>query len=315
MRKQRQQDPTGQKGNRLKGRRGLRRRLKKAEREVKTLFKTIPRTRRQITKLQNRSAVIPVYDYQITPEELEILNRRVAGVLDAELLQTSTDRLPPNWWWASVVELPYRQGTAEEIVNFNQLLTAEIIEIRRQRGIPTQRLEIASVLLSAEYQTAARTVYAANFEVIKTLSDRTADQVNQMINLGIQAGNTPTKIAEMISERFDVARSSADRIANTEVNKAYNDARLNAVDVAAKQTGLRAGVIHLSALMPTTRETHGDRHGNAYTTAQQRQWWNSNANRINCHCSTTTVLIDNKGRVIDTELQQEIKAERSFFDD
>lgn len=315
MRKQRQQDPTGQKGNRLKGRRGLRRRLKKAEREVKTLFKTIPRTRRQITKLQNRSAVIPVYDYQITPEELEILNRRVAGVLDAELLQTSTDRLPPNWWWASVVELPYRQGTAEEIVNFNQLLTAEIIEIRRQRGIPTQRLEIGSVLLSAEYQTAARTVYAANFEVIKTLSDRTADQVNQMINLGIQAGNTPTKIAEMISERFGVARSSADRIANTEVNKAYNDARLNAVDVAAKQTGLRAGVIHLSALMPTTRETHGDRHGNAYTTAQQRQWWNSNANRINCHCSTTTVLIDNRGRVIDTELQQEIKAERSFFDD
>ena len=160
-----------------------------------------------------------------------------------------------------------------------------------------------------------RTVYASNFEVIKTLSDRTADQVNQMINLGIQAGNTPTQISEMITQRFDVARSSADRIANTEVNKAYNDARLNAVDVAAEQTGLRAGVIHLSALLPTTRQTHGDRHGNAYTTAQQRQWWNSDANRINCHCSTTTVLIDRQGRVIDTELQQEIKAERTFFGD
>ena len=314
MGKKTKQDPTGQAGDRRTGRAGLRRRLTAAERQVKRIFSAIPRTRKQKAVLQNRAAVIPVYDYQITATELAILNERVAGAINAELLQTNTGRMPPNWWWQDVIEKPYRTGTAEEIVAFNRLITTELVEIRRNKGIPLNRIEIGDVLLSAQYQGALNTVYVENFGSVKSLADRTADQVNTMIGLGIQAGKTPTEISAMITDRFDVAKSGADRTANTEVNKAYNDAKMNANDVAADMTGLRAGVIHISALLPTTRTTHGDRHGNAYTTDQQRQWWNTSPNRINCHCSTISVLIDRDGTVFDTELQQEIKAERTFFD-
>lgn len=313
MGKKTKQDPTGQATNRRTAGVRLRNRVTRAQRQVQTLIRGIPRTRRTVTPLVN-AKVIPVYDYQITPDELAQLNLSIGRVMDAQLLETQFDRMPPNWWWQNVIETPYRQGTAEEIVQFNRLLTAEVIRIRRAAGVTIQRLEIGSVLLSAEYQTALQSVYVQNFGDIKTLSKRTADQVVQRLNAGISAGKTPTDIAKDIRERFDVSRSSATRIANTEVNKAYNDAKLNATDVAAKATGLRAGVIHLSALLPTTRATHGDRHGNAYTTVQQKQWWNSDANRINCHCSTQSVLIDRKGKVIDVELQQEIKAERQFFD-
>lgn len=305
-------DPTGQAVNRRKGTRRLSNRLTLAERKIKRLFRDIPRTRRQQTVLTN--ATIPVYDYQITADELEALQRRIRAVLDDQMLETEFNRKPPNWWWQEVIELPYRQGTSEEVVEFNRLVTAELVRVRAARGLTTQRLEIGQVLQSSEYLRALDNVFVENFSVIKTLSDRTADQVIQRLNAGIGAGNTPTEIAEEITERFDVARSSAERISNTEINKAYNNARLNATEVAAKETGLRAGVLHLSALLPTTRSGHAARHGNAYTVAQQRQWWDSGVNRIRCHCSTRSVLIDRQGKVVDVELQFFLQAEREFFD-
>jgi hypothetical protein len=306
-------DPTGQAVNRRNATRRLQNRLTAAQREVLQLFRAVPRKRRRESVLPNAKTV-PVYDYQITAGELEELERRIRAAIDDELLETQFNRMPPNWWWQDVIEPPYRQGTAEEIVAFNLLVTVALIRTRAARGLVTQRLEIGQALQSSEYLEALDTVYVQNFADIRTLSDRTADQVIQQINAGINGKKTPTEIASDIVERFDVSRSSAERTANTEVNKAYNDARLNATDVAAKQTGLRAGVLHLSALLPTTRDGHAARHGNAYTVAQQRQWWDSGTNRINCHCSTRSVLIDPRGNVVDVELQEEIRAEREFFD-
>lgn len=312
MARKSKQDPTGQARRRDTAARLLQGRLTQAERQVKALFRAVPRTRRTQAPLTN--AVIPVYDYQITPAELEELERRIRAIVAIELLDTELDRMDPNWWWKPQVGVPYRQGTAEEIVEFNQLVTRELVRTRTARGLTTQRLDIGSVLRSPEYIAARDRMFVRNFNSIKTLSDRTSSQVIQQINAGLNAKNTPTEIRDAITERFDVSRSAATRIANTEVNQAYNDARLDATDIAAGQTGLRAGVIHLSALLPTTREEHGDRHGDAFTTAQQRKWWDSNANRINCHCSTQAVLIDAKGKVIDIELQEEVQAEREFFD-
>jgi hypothetical protein len=313
MTKKTKQDPTGQAANRKKATSRLQTRLSFAERRVKQLFRIIPRTRRREAVLPN-AKIIPVYDYQITAAELEELERRIGAILDDELLETQFNRMPPNWWWQSVIEGPYRQGTAEEIVEFNQMITAEIIRIRTERGIPTQRLEIGQVLQSSEYLAALDRIHVADFNKIKSLDEVTASQVVGAINRGIGAGNSPTDIVKTITERFDVSRSRAEGIAHTSINEAYNNARLDATNVAAAQTGLRAGVIHLSALLPTTRAEHGDRHGNAYTTAQQRQWWDSGTNRIRCHCSTRSALIDQAGNVIDVELQQEIQAEREFFD-
>jgi SPP1 gp7 family putative phage head morphogenesis protein len=311
--KKTKQDPTGQATNRRKAVVRLKNRLTLAERRVKKLFRDVPRTRRQETVLVNR--VIPVYDYQITADELEALERNIRNIIDDELVETQFNRMPPNWWWQGTVEPSFRQGTAEEIVQFNRLVTAELVRVRTARGLTTQRLEIGQVLQSSEYLQALDNIYVQDFNNIQGLSDTTSSQVIQRINAGIDAGNTPTEIGREISERFDVSRSSATRIANTEINQAYNDARINATDIAAEQTGLRAAVLHLSALIPTTRESHAARHGNAYTTAQQLKWWNTSPNRISCHCSTRSVLIDRQGNVVDVELQEEIQAEREFFDD
>ena len=313
MGKKTKTEPTGQANNRRRATRLLQNRLTLAQREVMRLFRAVPRKRRQEAVLPN-AKVVPVYDYQITASELEELELRIHAVVDDKLLETQFNRMPPNWWWQSVIESPYRQGTAEEIAEFNRLVTAELVRVRAARGLVTQRLEISQVLQTSEYLETLDNVYVTNFSKVKTLSDRTADQVMQQINAGISGKKTPTEIANGITERFDVSRVSAKRLADTEVNKAYNDAKLDAVDIAAKQTNLRAGVIHLSALIPTTRAEHAARHGDAFTVAQQRQWWDSGVNRINCKCSTRSVLIDSRGKVIDVELQEEVQAEREFFD-
>lgn len=306
-------DPTGQATNRRKGRTAIRARLTSAQRDVTALVRGLRYTVRREGVVVN--ATINAYDYQITPAELEQLTARVRDVIGGELLETNFGRMPPNWWWQSYAEAPYRKGTAEEVVAFNRLITEELRRIRKPLTLELQALELPNVLADPAYNEALRSVYVRDFQGMKALSDRTGDAVAQRIDAGIRAGKSPGDIAKDIAERFDVSRADAERTAFTAVNAAYNDSRMDANDLAAKRTGLRAGVLHLSALMLTTRDSHGGRHGNAYTTAQQREWWAEGANRIRCHCSTRSVLIAPDGRVVDTELQEEVRAERAFFDE
>lgn len=315
MGKKTKQDPTGQASNRRASLKPFVARLNRAQREIVSLFREIPVTR--TTEAVVTNATIAAYDYQITPQELLSLAQSVREILNIEILETQTTRMPPNWWWQDEVEVPYRQGTGEELVEFNQIVRKELIRIRREEGRVIQRPELLldDVVNSEAYQSALQNTYIRNFGDFAEMTQRTSQQVVREINDGIASRLSPREITDLIDARFDVARSSAKRIVDTEVNRAYNDARLNTTDIAAQQTGLRAAVLHLSALLPTTRAGHAERHGDAYTTTQQRQWWNEGSNRINCHCSTRSVLVDEQNRIIDVELQEEIQAEREFFDE
>ncbi len=313
MARRNKEDPTGQGRSRKRGATRLSVRLTRAERQIKALFRAVPRQRRSEQVITNDSQI--VYDYALTPVESEQLQAEIRAILDDELLETQEDSIPPLWWWQNVVEQPYRQGTMQEVVQFNQLIAGAAAAGVLIDGFPPQKVPPAQVLSSPTYLQSLQGVYVENFQSIKGLSDTTAKQVIQQITSGVQSGNTPTQIREAITDRFGVAKSRAKRIAGTEINKAYTDSLMNATDIISEKTSLAAGVIHISALTPTTRATHAARHGNAYTTNQQTTWWNEGANRINCKCSVKSILVDKRtGKIIDTAFQEEIKAERSFFD-
>lgn len=292
------QDPTGQAANRNRGTKRLIKRLNNAQRKVKALFRAVPRDRRTMVKLVNESKRTVIYEYEFNQQDFE---RSLVFIINDELLETQTSLIPFQWYWKEDIERPYRQGTAEEIRDFNQLISR----------IDIQPIPVEQVLLGEPYRTRLNDVYVSNFSNIKTLSERTSSQVMQRIIAGVEAGEPPSVITEDIIDRFDVARSSAQRISETEVNKAYNNAKLDATEQMEQQTGLRAGVIHISALAPTTRESHADRHGNAYTVPDQLQWWNTGVNRINCKCTTRSVLIDKQGNVVNVDIQQKIKAQKA----
>lgn len=299
MAKKTKTDPTGQRNNRAKTTKRLSIRLDRSERKVRALFRSIPRKRRQVIKTINEVQVF--YDYDLTPEQRQDFNDEIRKVLDDELLETQNNTVPIAWWYRPEVELPTRQGTLEELVQFNALIALAVsLGITGTGGITPQRIAPESVLSSNRYLTELRNVYVENFQVIKSLSDRTASQTIQVINSGMSAGATPTSIAKDISKRFDVSKSSAKRIAETEVNKAYTNAKMKATKTAEELTGLRARVRHISALLPKrTRPTHAARHGKIFTVEEQTAWWDSGSNRINCKCTVNSVLIDGKGNVIE----------------
>ena len=219
-----------------------------------------------------------------------------------------------GWYWKDLIEPPYRQGTAEEVNTFNQAMIAAGIGGVLLSGVPARTIPVTEVLLSPPYRERVTKLYTTEYNIFKGLSDNTSKQVIEQVTLGVQAGQSPAVIAGRINKRYNVAKSNAERIARTEVNKVYNDGLMETNVAIAKDFGVRAGVIHISALTSTTRDTHAARHGNAYSVEQQLEWWNEGANRINCLCTTKSVLIDSSGQVVDQALQNKVKAERSFFD-
>lgn len=200
--------------------------------------------------------------------------------------------------WEEQTELAYRQGTVEEVRDFNQLIAAAIAAGVIIDTLPPRQVPIESVLSSRVYRSKFERVRVRTDIEIKNLTADTIRQVSKQINAGIDAGSTPTEIANEISKRFNVSRSKAKRIAETEINWAYADAKLDAAALVQNETGLKSVVRHISALSPTTRPHHAARHGNLYTIEDQRLWWDTGVNRINCKCSTQTVLVDRNNAVI-----------------
>lgn len=275
MAKKTKADPTGQRVNRRKA--------------YKTLRQRIRETR---DKVIDRFAA--VFGFNMTVEQKEDFNATVRSIITLGIVGTdNTDRVPVQWYFKPDLELPSRQGYGESIIQFNQL-----VKISNVMGGTAQIIPIELALTSTDYINELKESYLSGFNAIKGMSDRTTDQVIQTIQSGLKAGKGQGEIAKEIVQRFDVADSSAKRIAVTEVNKAYNFASLKATEAAAKQTGLDAGIIHLSALMPTTRDSHGNRHGNWYSVEEQRIFWSTGANSVNCHCSTKPALLDPDGNVI-----------------
>lgn len=307
----RQDDPTGQASRRRTATRALDTRLKRSESQIKLLIRNLSPERRTVTPIRNQEATI-VYEYDLSPAELTALEAEIRRILDEEL-GTEGDTVDPGWFWSDQIEPPYRQGTAEEVNRFNQLITTAIIAGAITDPFVTT-ISINAVINSAEYQRALRSLVVENYSIIKSLSDRTAAQVIQVINNGINGGLSRTDIIKSITERFDVSKSNAKRIADTEINRAYNNAKLDTVKEIGRRTGLRTGVLHISALLPETRDTHAIRHGKAFTVEDQLRWWDMDANRINCKCSTSSVIIDRKGNVIQLEDQKTLRDERKFFE-
>lgn len=303
-------DPTGQASNRKKATRRLDARIRKARREILSIFAKVPRSRSIEKPVVNQV----VYAYDLTPEQQEDLSAEIAAAL-ALYLGTEAERVPADWFYSPSVELPYRQGTQEELVTFNQLIAAAAIAgAVTSTGLTPQRVAPEIVLTSPRYRAGVKDALVRNYGLVKSLGEKTAAQVYERINAGMSAGVKPKVIADDIKKRFDVSSASAKRIAATETNKAYNDGKMNMVAMAAEETGLTAGVIHISALLPTTRDNHAARHGNAYTVRDQNAWWDSGANRINCKCSVQSVLVDSNGNVVQKEERDKIKQEgREFF--
>jgi hypothetical protein len=307
-------DPTGQAKNRRTANTKLKAKLNKISSFVKAKFRTIPRTSSQITVVVNQS--ITVFDYSISAEDQAQINKEIRAFINVELLGTAAgDTLIGDWFWTEDVALPYRQGVIAESGEFNDLVAAAILAGVLVGGLPPKKLSVEEIFRSARFKTKLDGEILNSFNAIKALADNTSTDLLRILNEGVVNGSKPSDIGKGIDGRISKAKSSAKRTSDTDINRTYNNALMDTDDQSFALTGLRSVVIHISALIPTTRPPHAARHGNAYTVTQQRQWWDTGSNRINCHCSTLPALVDENGNLVDPQTRAIIKAERRFFDE
>lgn len=279
-------DPTKQHRSRRKALKSVIRKLVSANNRINAVARGL-------------SVNLAVTDYNVTAQGLQDIQLEIEGILNQELLGSINGELmPSDWFYKDEIETPYRAGTVETVNETNHLIDAAILALLFKGKITPRKLTIQEVLLSSEYRELLDKVYIKNFQTLKSLSKNTAEQIIQTINSGIDAGKSRREIIKEINARFSVSKSRAKRIVNTEVNKAYNDAKIDSAALIEKETGVKTKVRHISALLPTTRPHHAARHRKIYTRAEQTAWWDSGVNRINCYCKIETVLVNSKGREI-----------------
>jgi hypothetical protein len=59
--------------------------------------------------------------------------------------------------------------------------------------------------------------------------------------------------------------------------------------------GVSHRFMHISALSPSTRTSHAERHGRLFTADEIKQWMAEDDNAVDCQCTFTLVLVDENG--------------------
>lgn len=72
--------------------------------------------------------------------------------------------------------------------------------------------------------------------------------------------------------------------------------------------GLNYLYLHLSALGPTTRKSHADRHSRLFTAQEVRDFWADTENVAGCRCSVSAVMVDEHGKPLAPSIVKRARA-------
>lgn len=235
--------------------------------------------------LLDRIEFVPVnnasYEFRTLPGVLTAWLAAAEQQVDAIMLEGGTTGI---WFAAQFIEQAYQTGAARNRAN----LAAQSVVYKAARP------DLRSLLLSEPYQRRLALLYAREFEEMKGLGNIIKKDMAQILTAGMANGQGPIEIARQMTARLGIEKRRAERIARTEINNAHTNARMDQAD-DARAMGLESKEMHVSALGVQARPTHRARHGTLHTVQEQRDWWARDGNRINCRCSTVTVLVSKGG--------------------
>ena len=290
-------DPAIQASNRRKATGQTNKRINGAAKEVAAIWAAVEVEKVKEKEIKNN---LTFYEY---PNQVSITQEEINVIVD-KWLNTKEGAIPFAWYFSEYDESAFESSVRQE---------NEWIAVLAAAIIGFSIIDINTILRSERYRVALSTVQTENYRLIKNLSKKTSENVYKVIQDGIASGKSKSAIRRDIMTKFEIAKSSAKRITDTEVNKAANNARMSVIKTY-NDAGENLGVMHISALLPTTRQQHANRHGKVYTVAQQTKWWNEGANRINCHCSVRSAPLTQNGEILNKEQQARIIQQgRDFF--
>ncbi|MBJ9598109.1 phage head morphogenesis protein [Citrobacter werkmanii] len=236
--------------------------------------------------------------YDMTAVELADLLQVVQSILDDELLDGGSQ----NLWAMDYVIAEYDRGTLNAFTNLSV-----------QSQVYASQTTLQQLLSSQGYLNQIAAARLTTFSDWKVISDTTRGELTNIITDAVARGVNPRETASVISERLDVSMSKAKTIAQTEQVGALRQAQWNETDWAADRLGLNTGLLHLSALKPTTRQTHAFWHGKVRTTQEVRDWYAVDGNEYHCYCGQIPVLLNDDGSIFNQGLAEKLAKERKAW--
>lgn len=229
--------------------------------------------------------------YDISAQELAELLEAVQGILDDYLL----DGGEQNLWAMDYVVAEAQRGTLEAFNNLSQ-----------QSQVYASQTTLQQLLSSPGYLNQIASARLTTFSDWKVISDTARGDLTNIITDAVARGVNPRETASVISKRLDVSMSKAKNIAQTEQVGALREAQWNETDWASERLGLNTGLLHLSALKPTTRTTHAFWHGKVRTVQEVRDWYAVDGNKYHCYCSQIPVLLNDDGSIFSEGLADKL---------
>ncbi|SAJ04837.1 phage head morphogenesis protein [Enterobacter hormaechei] len=234
--------------------------------------------------------------YDMTSAELADLLQVVQSILDDELLDGGSQ----NLWAMDYVIAEYDRGTLNAFTNLSV-----------QSQVYASQTTLQQLLSSPGYLNQISAARLTTFSDWKVISDTARGDLTNIITDAVARGVSPRDTAQVISKRLDVSMSKAKTIAQTEQVGALRQAQRNEVDWAKERLGLNTAILWISALKPTTRATHGARHGKTYTTDEVAEFYSKDGNAYNCYCANIPCLLDDEGKLYNEGLAEKLSKERS----
>lgn len=271
----------------------------------------LPTANRESFRAVNRT----VYEYQLDPLLMSQINSYIEALLNEIIYGDAQGEWSAGWWANAYASGAYQQA-AEQVVTQTQLLAADAGVTQELPSL--QHLRAEAVVMEPGFQRRLGSVYARLFEDMKGFTDVDKRNMAGIITRGMAAGQSPKVIAREMEKKGLEQDWRCLRIASTEINNAFRQGSFDETDAINQEvfgdSEYEMRIMHLSALLPTTRPDHAARHGTICTPAQQKEWFATKATggAINCHCSQVDILVNKKtGKPMNTKLRDILLKQKS----
>lgn len=274
----------------------IRRRYAGLQRDVLAIFDGI-----RTLDLNDATGTMPRTVYLMTPEEMAAVSQMLADAL-ARWIANGRDPAHLLWWSRYDAEAA-QLGTAQSVANLTNLSASYAA---------TRTLQ--TVVFSEPYRTRVGVAQIKSYDHWTGISAGMRSELSQIIGRAVVDGKNPKAVRSEIMERLDVSKSRAIGYAQTDVTDTLRQARWAEAEHARDELDISIGLLHTSALLPTTRPTHAARNGKVYSPEDVRAWYERDGNRYRCHCAQTECLLDADGKPILTDaLKASMAAEKAAW--
>lgn len=292
------EDPTGLGSTRRRADRRITKLMQIAARDIRILVAKLPYEinageQSKALKSETRKASLVAnrnYTWQVSGPLMDQTMFTIRQIL-TEALTSGSNVWQNRWWMNAFIDPSYEKGTLDSV--YSAKLITKGLDVQSANVIAVMQAE--QQLETPAYLSRLQLVHGRVFEDMYAIVGDTAAQLRRVLTDGMARGLGIKDISGMINSRVGVGLSRAKTIARTETNKAYTDAYMAESDELNKnlaEDDYSIRQMHVSALTDTTRRNHAERHGTIHTSIEQRKWWDSGSQRLNCYCSVIDVLIN-----------------------